>query len=116
MSNATLRPITVQYPTQELLANCYMPFIKSGGVFLPMPNESHDIQVGASMILMIVLPGETSKKPIMGKVAWITPPHSSSGAMEGVGVAFDDNPANVKVKNEIEGMLTGKKAPNSMTM
>lgn len=100
----------------ELLASCYMRGMKYGGVFLPTPQRSQDMKPGAAVTLLLTLPGETVRRTLTGVIGWITPAHAASRAPEGIGVSFDDNPANARLKAEIETMLAGRVSTSSHTL
>lgn len=114
---APMRPMVVNFNNSlDLLASCYMRSMRHGGLFLPTPNRSQDMHPGAQVTLLLTLPGETTRRTLTGVIGWITPQHAASRSPEGIGVSFDDNPANQKLKAEIETMLAGRAQAPSNTL
>lgn len=92
----TIRDKAVLYAT-------YMPFIKSGGLFIPT-NKSYKLADEVFMLLNLM--EETEKLPVSGKVVWVTPAGSQGNRAAGIGVQFQGEDG-VKVRNKIETYLAG---------
>ena len=60
----------------------YMPFLQRGGIFVP---------------------GDETRYPVAGKVAWITPAGSTHTA--GIGVQFPDDESGARIRRRIEELL-----------
>ena len=52
------------------LYSAYMPFLKSGGVFVPTPKRYF---LGDEVFLLLTLPESNERLPVAGKVVWVTP-------------------------------------------
>jgi type IV pilus assembly protein PilZ len=86
------------------LFQSYMPFLKSGGVFVPTPKRYF---LGDEVFLLLTLPESTERLPVAGKVAWVTPAGAQGNRPAGIGVEFADSPEGEAVKNQIEAILAG---------
>jgi len=51
------------------------------------------------------LPGHPQRYPVAGKVGWITPPNTSGGRTQGVGVRFPNDDKTRQLKMKIEEIL-----------
>ena len=82
----------------------YMPFIKNGGLFIP--TKKADYKLGDEIFMLLTLMDSNEKKPVAGKVVWITPTGAHGNRQAGIGVQFAD-PDKGTTKNKIEGYLAG---------
>ena len=82
----------------------YMPFLKTGGLFIPAP-QNHP--PGTKMLILLTIPDDPNKKTVSGKVCWLTPLNAGLGMNQGVGILFDDNEQNRTLKIQIENLLAG---------
>lgn len=89
---------------KQSLFQSYMPFLKSGGVFVPTPKRYF---LGDEVFLLLTLPESTERLPVAGKVAWVTPAGAQGNRPAGIGVEFADSPEGEAVKNQIEAILAG---------
>ncbi len=80
----------------------YMPLFKHGGVFVPTVRDYH---LGDEVYLLITLPGEEQRYPVLGKVAWIAPPRALGSRVQGVGVHFSGDDKSDQLKARIEELL-----------
>ena len=88
---------------KSALYAAYMPFINSGGLFIP---TKKNYRLGEEVFMLLTLMEETEKIPVAGKIVWITPQGAQGNRAAGIGVQFseqDDGAA----RNKIEGYLAG---------
>jgi type IV pilus assembly protein PilZ len=84
------------------LLNCYMPFLKNGGIFIPT-DQGYDL--GETVRVMLIIMTEPEKFSIAGPVVWITPSNVHGNKMSGVGVAFPETVEGKRLKGCIESIL-----------
>lgn len=87
---------------RAVLFAAYMPFLKSGGLFIPTKKM---FSMGESCTLIITLLGEADKFTVKGKVVWITPPGSPNNKAGGIGVEFAEDLDGERLKQKIEEIL-----------
>jgi type IV pilus assembly protein PilZ len=87
---------------RAVLFAAYMPFLKSGGLFIPTKKM---FSMTESCTLIITLLGEEDKFTVNGKVVWITPPGSPSNKAGGIGVEFAEDLEGERLKRRIEEIL-----------
>lgn len=87
------------------LYNAYMPYLKSGGVFVPTPRRYF---LGDEVFVLMTLPESSERLPVAGKVVWVTPPGAQGNRVAGIGVQFADTADGEAVKNKIEALLAGQ--------
>jgi type IV pilus assembly protein PilZ len=80
----------------------YMPFLSNGGIFVPT-NKVY--KIADEIYLILSLMEDTSKYPIAGKVAWVTPAGANNNKAQGVGVHFPADESGKRVKMRIEEIL-----------
>lgn len=104
-----MKPFTVNFKNTDVLNACYISFAKTGGFFLPAPNQTNDLKPNEQILLTFTLPDNPNKiEKAMGKIMWITPGETFHGALEGLGIVFDNNEENQNLKIRIENLLVGK--------
>ena len=81
----------------------YMPYIKSGGLFIPT-NKS--FKIGEEVFMLLSLIDDPMKLKVVGHVVWVTPV-AQAGRPQGVGVQFSEKDGGLEAKNKIEGILGG---------
>ena len=86
------------------LYNAYMPFLKSGGIFVTTTRRYF---LGDEVFLLLTLPESTERLPVAGKVVWVTPPGAQGNRPAGIGVQFADTAEGETVKGKIEALLAG---------
>lgn len=98
------RPSVIQLVFREkgALYAAYISLFAEGGLFVP---SNRDYQLGDDMYLLLSLPGDPQRHPVAGKVAWITPPNTSGGRTQGVGVRFPGDEKTRLLKLKIEEIL-----------
>ncbi|KZN32379.1 PilZ domain-containing protein [Pseudoalteromonas luteoviolacea] len=81
-----MQELLVDIEDQDELYRSYMPFLKSGGIFIKT-NTRFDM--GAAVSLRIMLPDALEEEEATGKVVWITPQGAQNSNPPGIGVSFD---------------------------
>jgi type IV pilus assembly protein PilZ len=101
---AANRPSVIQLVFREkgALYAAYMPLLTEGGLFVPTTRE---YRLGEDIYLLLSLPDDPQRFPVAGKVAWITPPNTSGGRTQGVGVRFPNDEKSRQLKAKIEEIL-----------
>ncbi|GHA69929.1 PilZ domain-containing protein [Cognatilysobacter bugurensis] len=87
------------------LYGAYMPYIKSGGIFVQTPKRYF---LGDEVFLLLTLPESTERLPIAGKVVWVTPAGAQGNRPAGIGVQFPETPDGEAVRGKIETLLAGQ--------
>ncbi|NDY90529.1 PilZ domain-containing protein [Ideonella livida] len=98
------RPSVIQLNFRErgALYAAYIPMFTEGGLFVPTPR---DYRLGDDIYLLLSLPNDPQRFPVAGKVAWITPPNTSGGRTQGVGVRFPADEKTRLLRMRIEEIL-----------
>ncbi len=86
--------------------------LRHGGIFIPTNRQYH---LGEDVFMLISLPDEPAKLPVMGKVVWITPDGAQGKKVQGIGVQFGGDEAGQSVKRKIEMILSGASDSNKAT-
>ena len=89
----------------------YMPYVKSGGLFIPT-NKSFNINEEVFMLLSLI--NDPVKLKVVGKVIWLTPT-TSANRPQGIGVQFSEKDGGLEVRNKIESLLGGTLKSNRPT-
>ena len=114
MSKATPQPqgiLNLKMSNLEDLHKSYMPFVKNGGLFVPTTNR---YKLGQEVFLLVVLPDETGRRPVAGRVSWISP-SGTGGRPSGVGVQFMEGAKSEELKNRIDVLLAAHKERDKPT-
>ncbi len=88
---------------KEVLYAAYMPFIKSGGLFIPT-NRVH--RIGNEVFILLKLMDEPEQIPVVGQVVWVTPARAQGARVRGIGIQFKDPEG--MAKTGIENLLAGQ--------
>lgn len=101
---AAPRPSVLQLAFRErgALYAAYIPLFAEGGLFVP---TVRDYQLGDDIYMLLSLPGDPQRYPVAGKVGWITPPNTSGGRTQGVGVRFPGDEKTRLLRARIEEIL-----------
>ena len=78
------------------LYSAYMPFLKSGGIFVPTPKRYF---LGDEVFLLLTLPESSDRLPVAGKVVWVTPAGAQGNRAAGIGVQFAETSEGEAIKN-----------------
>ncbi|MGI4937563.1 MAG: PilZ domain-containing protein [Janthinobacterium lividum] len=99
-----LRPSVLSLSVKEKasLYAAYMPFLTNGGIFVPTSKTFH---IGDEIYLILSLMEDTSKYPVAGKVAWVTPAGANNNRAQGIGVHFPEDESGLRVRSRIEEIL-----------
>ncbi len=104
--------ISLNIREKAILYAAYMPFLKGGGIFVP---TARPYNLGDEIFMLITLLDEPSKRPVAGKVVWITPPGAHGNRVQGVGVEFNEDEGGAAVRRRIEGLLGSNLKNTRMT-
>ncbi|GAP75750.1 MULTISPECIES: PilZ domain-containing protein [Pseudoalteromonas] len=95
-----MQELLVELDDLDELYRCYMPYIKSGGLFV---RTNMNYEMGQSLALRVTLPDSLEDDVVTGKVVWVTPIGAQSSNPPGIGIGFIDDKTHVRDK--IEKML-----------
>ena len=103
-SSASARASVIQLALKEKAAlyAAYIPLFQEGGMFIPS-TRSH--RLGDELYVLLSLPDEVQRYPVVGRVAWITPAGASGNRSQGVGIRFPSDPKSRQLKSRIEEIL-----------
>ena len=96
--------LTLAIKDKPTLYNAYMPYLKSGGIFVPTPKRYF---LGDEVFLLLTLPESSERMPVAGKVVWVTPAGAQGNRPAGIGVQFPETAEGEAVKGKIEALLAG---------
>ena len=108
-SQAGIGMLSMCIRDRAALCAAYMPFLRNGGVFIP---TGRDFQMGETVYLSLSLLESPIRIPLVGQVAWVTPPGAQGGRAQGIGLHFDDSDTSREARAEIERLL-GNAVPSS---
>ena len=97
-----MEELSIGYSDLKDLYRSYMPFLKSGGLFVRTPRQH---KMGQSLALNVTLPDSLEPMVVTGKVAWITPPHATGARTQGIGIRFPNDEKSALLKKRIEEIL-----------
>ncbi len=102
--SAGVRPTVIQLAIKEKAAlyAAYVPLFSEGGIFVP---SSKEYRLGMDVYVLLTLPDDTTRYPVAGKVAWITPANAHGGRTQGIGVRFPNDEKTRLLKTRIEEIL-----------
>ncbi|NLO79014.1 MAG: pilus assembly protein PilZ [Xanthomonadaceae bacterium] len=104
--------LTIQ--DKNALYAAYMPFLHNGGLFIP---TSHPYSLGDEVFVLLSLPEDNEKVPVVGRVAWITPKGAQGNRTAGIGVQFtekDGGIARSKIETHLAGALESDRPTHTM--
>ncbi|MBZ4193343.1 MAG: PilZ domain-containing protein [Candidatus Contendobacter sp.] len=95
--------ISLAIKDKTMLHSSFMPFIKSGGIFIP---TERSFELGDEVFLLLTLLEDPERFAITGKVVWINYRTTPGGRQVGVGIQFGgaDSP---RLQKKIEALLAG---------
>ncbi len=101
--------IALTIKSRAVLHECYMPFVRNGGLFVADSAE-HDL--GDEVFILLDLMDEPEKIPVAGKVVWVARKGVKSPHTPGVGIQFSDSEhfAKDRIETCLAGMQTSAKA------
>ena len=90
----------IHLKSEEQLRRLYMPFIKSGALFV---GTDEPYAIGDELALLVQLPGDAEETLVKGKVVWLSPLRPGRADQRGVGVQFIEDKSHLR--NRIETLL-----------
>ena len=90
----------------------YIPLFADGGVFIP---TTRPYDLGQEVYVLMTLPDDLQRYPIVGKVGWITPASATGNRTQGVGVRFPADEKSQHLKLRIEEILGTHLASDRVT-
>lgn len=93
------------------LYKAYMPFVKNGGIFLPVQRQ---FALGEEVFVLLNIQETSENLPVSGRVVWITPRGAQANRTVGVGIQFSEMD-NGETKSKIEKLLAGALASDRIT-
>ena len=96
------KPLFLTVKDRMQLYECYMPFLKDGGLFIP---TDADHALGEAVSVLLDLMHEPERARVAGKVVWITPKGAQGNRPAGIGVGFDAE--GDALRRKIETYLAG---------
>ncbi len=102
--------LKASYNDVNTLFNCYMPFVKGCGLFLP---SEMDYELGTEVFIVITLPDEEkSKFAVSARVVWLNQKVKLGKKVPGVGLQILGSKAE-DMKEKIESIL-GKRVKSPL--
>ncbi len=96
--------LSLQLKDKAHLYAAYMPYLKSGGIFVPTNKR---FSLGDEVFVMLTLPESSERLPVPGKVVWITPLGAQGNRAAGVGVQFAEGGDGEALRGKIDALLAG---------
>jgi len=90
----------------------YMPFLKSGGIFIP---TNRQYILGEEVFMLLSLMDDPQRIAVQGKVVWITPEGVQGNRTQGIGVQFTNDETGAAARAQIEKVLGEAVASNRPT-
>ena len=106
-----MQTLTVEFENDRDLYQCFMPFIKQGGLFI---HTTQSYKMDAEIKLEVSLPDALESSTVTGRICWVTPVGSQSGTAPGIGVCFIEDPDNIR--NQIEKTLGARLNSDDVTL
>jgi len=104
--NSPLTTVEYEFENQLDLNHAFIPFIKNGGIFIPMLKM--DLSLGDEVMLSVQLTGHTEFEQTKAKVVWITPDNAMHHIFSGIGFQLiGENAATVleKIKSNLDNSV-----------
>lgn len=100
------RFLTINMKDNDVLYASYMPFVAQGGLFIA---TSRNYELGDELSILLGMPDATEKRPVSGKVIWVTPKGAQNNRPAGVGIQFDEQSTVVRdmIETQLAGMIGG---------
>lgn len=105
--------LSLTVSNKEDLYRAYMPFIGSGGLFIP---TTRSYQLGEEVFMLLTLMDEPDKIPVAGKVVWVTPKGAQGGKTPGIGIQLSGDDAALvgKIETYLAGALGSGRRTNTL--
>lgn len=95
--------IQQSFRDKAALFAAYMPFVKGGGLFLPINRPG--AKLGEEVFVLLTIADDPERIPLTGKIIWINP-RQQGFRPAGIGVQLDGE-AGITVRRKIEPHLAG---------
>jgi len=92
-----MEQLYLEFVTDRDLYQSYMPFVKTGGLFV---RTTEQFELGTDIELQVLLPDSLEPSTVIGKVCWLTPLGAQNGTPAGIGIAFEEDPENTRSQIE----------------
>ena len=96
--------LTLAVKDKAHLYSAYMPYVKSGGIFVPTAKR---YALGDEVFVMLTLPESSERLAVAGKVVWVTPTGAQGSRAAGIGVQFTEGGEAEAVRSKIEALVAG---------
>jgi type IV pilus assembly protein PilZ len=108
------RPSVIQLAIKEKAAlyAAYIPLFEDGGIFVP---TTRNYKLGDDIYVLLSLPDDPQRYPVVGKVGWITPSRAAGNRTQGVGVRFPADEKSRLLRSRIGEILGGYLATERRT-
>jgi type IV pilus assembly protein PilZ len=111
--------LQLHIPDEQALYNSYLPFLKHGGLFLPItPAEKiKNYKLGDEVFVLFTLLNDPDKMPVAGKVVWINPQGVQGRRPAGIGVHFgemDKGATRTKIEKALGALIKSDKGTYTM--
>ncbi|CDI04183.1 MAG: PilZ domain-containing protein [Candidatus Competibacter denitrificans] len=103
MSGPRQGVISLAIKDKAMLQSSYMPFVKSGGIFIATEKS---FELGDEVFLLLTLVNDPERFAITGKVIWINYRTTPGGRQMGVGVQFS-GAEGLNLQKKIDALLAG---------
>lgn len=94
--------LSLNINSKSALYAAYMPFLKQGGLFIPM---TRSYALGDEIFMLLTLMDDPTRLPIAGSVVWVTPEGAQGGKTQGIGVQFSADESGQSARRKIEAIL-----------
>lgn len=101
-SGARPSVLSLNINSKSALYAAYMPFLKQGGLFIPM---TRNYALGDEIFMLLTLMDDPARLPIAGSVVWVTPDGAQGGKTQGIGVQFSSDESGQAARKKIEDIL-----------
>ena len=108
------RLLTLTIEDQSALYQAYMPFVRNGGLFVPVGRR---YELGDEVSVALNLMGVEEPTPVTGKVIWVTPKRAQGKRAAGIGVQFSDQDQGKhrqRIERHLAGLLGGEEPTHTL--
>ena len=106
--------LTLTIKDKSALYVAYLPFIKTGGLFIPT-NKPYSL--GDEVFILLTLMDSTERLPVAGRIVWVTPRGAQGKRAAGIGVQFseqDNGETQRKIETHLAGALGAERPTHTM--
>ena len=107
------KTLSIAIRDQARLYECYMPFVKNGGLFVP---ADPDCTLGEEVCVILDLMHEPEPIHLTATVVWITPKGAQGNRPAGVGVGLDGRHHDVrsKIETRLAGAVNSERSTHTL--